>query len=871
MARAVKLTLEPLEDRITPVAFGVSWPEASGLTLSFVPDGTSINGQFSNLFQMLDARMPTQVWQTEILRAFQTWAVAANINIGLVQDGGEPFGTLGLKEGDPRFGDIRIGAQQMGSDVLAVANPYDPFVANTWVGDVFLNSSASFTAGPQDGSYDLGSVLLHEAGHVFGIGHSDDPNSPMYPQFNEPHTKLTTADIAALQALYGQRKPDAFEGATGNDTFATASPLSFGSPDSPASAQIQADITTNQDADIYRISVPDVTSLDVKLNVAGVSLLVPRLTVYDASGHTVASALAPDPLNNNLSLHLDHLTPGAVYYVKVEAGTGDVFGIGAYNLEIDPHSPDSITPPPSSTGTTVPAASLANAQLLATTPWYVEHTYYEVVNSLTPAIPVRTYLVQSADLGPDMTNVMTVVAFSPENASTHYQVKILDDQGNPVAATVLVDAAGRLEVRVPNVHSAQNYYVQVQDADPLTQPTDFDVEVDFAQDATHLQTFVNQSLGSDQADYATTLQVLQSQEFHFVLSATDWSAPVETGVRMTIYNASGKAVFTTAVADGASRSVGVFLNAGQYMVRFTRANNQGSTPQPIVFELSGKTESDPLGPQLRDTTLGPVDSVTPAIEPSVTFFWLPFAPADLAARGVGNLIPTSAETIALGNSSDGARTQSSLLQPRTTGLPRSISLMDVVGLSIVQPVSLSAVAVPTDSSVWSLNSLSHQGSPLALPSAFHGEGVPIVNQNTVADSPSGNGRYLSPLSVSDVRLGWLPVDLEILHSELPNLRPPSFKVAGRTMANGPTEIVDEVETALPNASACPESKEALDLSLLGYLVRVMGLPGLILILFFPHMRSLSTAIPRLLRVARGFRHCDRQNSSEDRFSVSGPT
>src|SRR5262245_36951808 len=148
------LRLEQLESRLTPATFNVPWPEAASLSLSFAPDGTAAAGQTSALFQALDGQEPTATWKLEILRAFQTWAVEANLNVGVVADGGQPFGTLGLKQGDPRFGDVRIGALPLGKDVLAVANPYDPFVANTWVGDVFLNSAFQFNAG-NPGGYDL--------------------------------------------------------------------------------------------------------------------------------------------------------------------------------------------------------------------------------------------------------------------------------------------------------------------------------------------------------------------------------------------------------------------------------------------------------------------------------------------------------------------------------------------------------------------------------------------------------------------------------------------------------------------------------------------------------------------------------------------
>jgi hypothetical protein len=629
------LTLERLEQRCTPAAFNVPWPEVRELTLSFAPDGTDSGGQSSTLFQALDPRLPTAVWQREVLRAFQTWAVEADVNVGLVADGGQPFGTLGLKQGDPRFGDVRVGAHPMSANVLAVADPYDPFVANTWVGDVVLNSAVPFGVGTTGGSYDLFTVLLHEAGHVFGIGHSPDPSSPMYPQFNQVRTGLTPADAAALRALYGPRQPDAYEGAEGNGTLATATGLSLGGGGAPpAAAEVEADITTHQDADVYAVTVPaGVTGLSVRLTAAGKSLLVPRLTVYDRAGNVVASALASDPLDNNLALRIDGARAGETYYVKVEGGTADVFGIGSYGLEIAPLLPGQTAPPPAASGpagypggASAAGNPLTGAQLLATTPGYVEHTYYEIAGTLSPASPTQTYRVRSADLGPDLTNVMTVVVYAPQPSAARYGVNVYDDRGNPVAANVVTDEAGRYAVQVPNVASDRDYFVQVSSGNLAEVPqAAYAVEADFAQDGAHLETYVNQTLDRGTREFASTLQVLQSQQFHFVLSASDWSAPVETGVRMTISDAGGRVVFTTAVADGATRSMDVLLDPGAYTVRFTRAAEQGADAQPLLFQLKGRTLSDSMGPQLRDTTLGPVESAA-AVTPEVTFFWLPYRP-----------------------------------------------------------------------------------------------------------------------------------------------------------------------------------------------------------------------------------------------------
>src|SRR5262249_54255707 len=146
---------------------------------------TTVGSHTSVLFRTLNAAAPTAAWQREALRAFQTWAIQANINIGLVADGGQPGGSPGQPQGDPRFGDIRLGAYAMlpgdpatARGDLPIPSPSDE-PAGTWSGDVKLNTTYNFGIGGA-GTYDLYTVLLHEAAPPLGLDHSADPASAVY-------------------------------------------------------------------------------------------------------------------------------------------------------------------------------------------------------------------------------------------------------------------------------------------------------------------------------------------------------------------------------------------------------------------------------------------------------------------------------------------------------------------------------------------------------------------------------------------------------------------------------------------------------------------------------------------------------------------
>ena len=66
-------------------------------------------------------------------------------------------------------------------------------------GDMHLDADESWRIGT---GIDLFTVVLHEAGHALGLGHSDQPGAVMYPYYRFAYG-LTSDDIAGIQDLYG--------------------------------------------------------------------------------------------------------------------------------------------------------------------------------------------------------------------------------------------------------------------------------------------------------------------------------------------------------------------------------------------------------------------------------------------------------------------------------------------------------------------------------------------------------------------------------------------------------------------------------------------------------------------------------------------
>jgi hypothetical protein len=281
--RAARPGLEGLESRLLLYAtLGGQWTYGSRITYSFMPDGTSIGGTPSALFQTLNARFATATWQRQLQQAASLWEAATNINLAQVADNGAADGASGNQQDDPRFGDIRIGAIPLPSGVLAETFAPPPINGGTDAGDIILNSTVNWQIGS---NYDLMTVAAHELGHALGLGESSVSTAVLYGTYNAIKQALASDDSTGIQSLYGTRQFDAFSNnGTRNNFYTTATNISSFVGGNAQIAIPGLDNTTSSDAEWYRVTVPASSTGTMVVTVQSSSLnsLAPKFLVYNS-------------------------------------------------------------------------------------------------------------------------------------------------------------------------------------------------------------------------------------------------------------------------------------------------------------------------------------------------------------------------------------------------------------------------------------------------------------------------------------------------------------------------------------------------------------------------------------------------------------
>lgn len=647
---------ECLEPRTMFDGNGLLLANDAYLTLSFAADGTNVANQANALAAKFDAIAPRSVWQDAILQAFQTWAVKTNADIGVVADGGQSFGTPGPTHGDARFGDIRIAAIAMDPLVGGESTPLDRLVGGTWQADVVFNTNFNFQS-----VSDIYEIALHEAGHVFGLDHSTDPNSPMHGGTIPTATQPTAADITNLQSLYGTRVDDFNEHVSGgpssnNNSFTNATVLVV--DDTPGlirgSSPVLAygDITSAGDTDFFRLKVPDTYtgSVTIEVRSAGVSLLAPHVRVYDENHSLVLEYSSISKRGDTFTFNVANASPNDIFFIQVDGASNDAFGLGGYSIRttfnsvaqadlsvlngytdasLRKLSQDEIRK------LIVPSNdhflnednhvddNLTNATVLQNRTDFTEPSRFETIGSISSATDADFYRVRSPDTLPVGGNNLTVTLRTLSSGHLIPKVNAFDRNLNPVPVTVLANGSGELVVQIAGIDSNRNYYLEVA-ADDASGPFNlgnYQLTASFGDQAANFTTYASGTLSSSATQDVRSLYIAQPQLFHFLLEAGAANVNSPTAVIASIYNEANELVCRLAAKVGETQSQGaVLLAPGTYTLKLASLSLASPVITPISYTLSGLAISDPFVSDPNDQTTHPFQNPNPDLFPGLFMY-----------------------------------------------------------------------------------------------------------------------------------------------------------------------------------------------------------------------------------------------------------
>jgi hypothetical protein len=614
----VSIDIEPLESRQLLAAFGTPWPEPRDLSISFPADGVAVGNYTNDLRETLDQIADRQAWEELVLRAYQTWSIHADINVGLRNDHDIDFGTPGFSTGDPRFGELRIGAMPQ-TGLLASALPFQS-LAGTYSGDILLNSNEQFVyhdwenqVGPDPltlGEFDrdLFSVVLHESGNTLGLDDNLIGSSVMFRQYIAPKGILSQDDISAIQALYGARSDPYEQVNNGQLQVATQIPTPVGFDPDAEIIRTRASLATGTDVDYFQLTpLPGQGNVTIRLRAEGISLLQSRLEILDQNGLVIKEASSESVFENDNTLTINGLGSHSVVYLRVSAlDPSDVYSVGDYELEVDYRKPSARSADPVRSSYDSGADSLfanfaladseqgvndtlGDAQWLTPVPYFTE-TRYELESSVSSANDVDVWEITAPETitGRLLISVAGVGAEQPD-----LNVQVVDSEGYSVGAAGRIHADGTFLFEVAQPEADHDYYLRVSvDPSSAVSVGNYVVTAEFTSPNSEMNDLVSGDLSSSVDDFASWT-ANKSKLYRFDLTAT--GGELGELVKLTIYDAHTQQMrLVLAAVSGVTRTAYVWLPEGDYILRFTAYSRNGDPVDSIGYSLTVDGISDDI-------------------------------------------------------------------------------------------------------------------------------------------------------------------------------------------------------------------------------------------------------------------------------------
>ena len=151
-------------------------------------------------------------------RSLQRWAESAGLRLQIFQTPLQNVSPSGPRGDGISLITIAPTAENTlvfsknGNSLPAATRVFFDRNGNITEADIVLNASHQFSTDGTFGTYDLETVLMHEAGHLLGLDHSSTVGSLMWPQIGRNglfsvssffRRELLDADLAAVREMYG--------------------------------------------------------------------------------------------------------------------------------------------------------------------------------------------------------------------------------------------------------------------------------------------------------------------------------------------------------------------------------------------------------------------------------------------------------------------------------------------------------------------------------------------------------------------------------------------------------------------------------------------------------------------------------------------